>query len=200
MILDLEEERKKEHPLRTPSERDPRCNTFGQGGFMSPMRRVAEATCRIPEVQDTDMREAPSGHIEENESTQENEERDMRLNLRSPIREVSQAITKPQMREREGNIQEPEIIVEQALLLNGGPPTARELPRSLPVMGTTTTTTVSMVQTPPIESVSLSSTPPVSSTGVGERIPMLTSVTLTEEEPQIRCSICGIIDCMIHSP
>ena len=96
---------------------------------MSPMWRVAEATCRIPEVQDTDMREASSGHIEENERTQESEERDMESRLRPITRETSQTITKPQMREREDNIQETEIVAEQVLLLNGGPPTTRELPK-----------------------------------------------------------------------
>ena len=59
-----------------------------------------------------------------------------------------------------------------------------------------TTTTM----TPPMELVSLSSTPPVSSMGVGERTPLITPVTLTEEEPQIICSICNTVDCMIHNP
>ena len=167
---------------------------------MSPMWRVAEATHRIPEVQDTDMRETPSDHLGENERTQENEERDTRSELRPPTREALPSITEPHPREHEDDIQEPEIIAERALLLNGGPPTTREVPRSLPATGTATANIVSAVQTPPIESPSLSSTPPVSSTGVGERIPMLTAVNLTEEEPQIRCSICGIVDCMIHSP
>ena len=29
---------------------------------------------------------------------------------------------------------------------------------------------------------------------------MITSVALTEEEPQIICSVCGTVDCMIHNP
>ena len=37
------------------SDREPRCNALGQGGFMSPMRRLAEAVHRVPSVQDINV-------------------------------------------------------------------------------------------------------------------------------------------------
>ena len=50
----------------------------------------------------------------------------------------------------------------------------------------------------PRESVSLSSQ--VSSTGIEEGVPFYRPICLTEEDPQITCSICNIVDCMIHNP
>ena len=38
--------------IGSSSDRETRRNVFGQGGFMSPMRRIAEAVYRVPEVQD----------------------------------------------------------------------------------------------------------------------------------------------------
>ena len=163
--LDLEERWK---TVRTPPKRDPRHNTFGQGGFMSPMQRVAEATCRIPEVQDTDVREGPLDHLEENERTQRSEERDVDLEHRQMTRGMLQVSMELQVREREDNIQEPDIMTEQVPLLNGGPPARREVLRSTPITRITMAITTSTTQTPPMESLSLSSTPPVSSTGMGE--------------------------------
>ena len=37
------------------SDREPRRNALGRGGFMSPMRRIAEAVCRVPSVQDVNI-------------------------------------------------------------------------------------------------------------------------------------------------
>ena len=51
-----------------------------------------------------------------------------------------------------------------------------------------------------MESISLSSTPQVSSTGMEEGIPLSRPICLTEQDPQITCSICNIIGCMIHNP
>ena len=44
---------------RPPPGRDNRRNGFGHGGFMSPMRRVAEAARRTPKAQSTDNTETP---------------------------------------------------------------------------------------------------------------------------------------------
>ena len=46
-----------ERPLTfgSSSDREPRRNTLGRGGFMSPMRRIAEAVQRVPSVQDVDI-------------------------------------------------------------------------------------------------------------------------------------------------
>ena len=51
-----------------------------------------------------------------------------------------------------------------------------------------------------MESISLSSTPQVSSTGMEEGIPLSRPICLTEQDPQITCSICNIIGCTIHNP
>ena len=63
-----------------------------------------------------------------------------------------------------------------------------------------TTTVTTTTETIPMESISLSSTPQVSSTGMEEGIPLRRPICLTEEDPQITCPICNIIDCMIHNP
>ena len=67
------------------------------------------------------------------------------------------------------------------------------------IMGNATSTTA---PTGPIstEAVSISSTPPVCLTGVEERIPLNNPICLTEEDPQIRCTVCNTTDCMVHNP
>ena len=96
---------------------------------------------------------------------------------------------------------EPEIIVEQAPLLNGGPPTLQSECGTIPESTTTVPTTpVSTTRTTPIESVSISSTLQVSSTGMEESIPTTRPICLPEEDPQIPCPVCDVIDCMIHNP
>ena len=85
-------------------------------------------------------------------------------------------------------------------MLNGGPPTSQQ-DAVIPVT-TTGTMTSTTAPTVPIstEAVSISSTPPVSSTGVEERILLNDPIHLTEEDPQIRCTVCNTIDCMMHNP
>ena len=104
------------------------------------------------------------------------------------------------LNERENTIRDPEVVVECVPLLNGGPPTSQQdVVTPIPTTGTITSTTAS---TEPIfmEAVSISSTPPVSSTGVDERIPLTDPICLTAEDPQIRCTVCNAIDCMVHNP
>ena len=59
---------------------------------MNPMWRVAEATHRVSEVQDIDMRDTSFDCMEVNERTQ-NEERDVESELRQTTREASQVTT-----------------------------------------------------------------------------------------------------------
>ena len=101
---------------------------------------------------------------------------------------------------REGTIREPEVVVEHVPLLNGGPPTSQEESRTTIASTVATATFATTTGTIPMESVSLSSTPQVSSTGMEERIPLSRPICLTEEDPLITCSICNIIDSMIHNP
>ena len=69
-----------------------------------------------------------------------------------------------------------------------------------PIASTVAIITFATTGTIPMESVSLSSTPQVSSTGMEEGIPLNRPICLTGEDPQITCSICNIVDCMIHNP
>ena len=91
-------------------------------------------------------------------------------------------------------------MVEHVPLLNGGPPTSREEHRTTIANRVSTTTLTTTTTTIPMESVSLSSTAQISSTCMEEGIPLHGPDSLTEEEPQIICSICNIADCMIHNP
>ena len=90
-------------------------------------------------------------------------------------------------------------MVEHVPLLNGGPPTSREEHKTAIISTVATTTFATTTATVPRESISLSSTPQVSSTGMEEGIPLHRPICLTEEDPQITCSICNIVDCMIHN-
>ena len=61
-------------------------------------------------------------------------------------------------------------------------------------------TPMTTTRTMPIAYVSISSTPQVSSTGIEEGISTIGPICLPEEDPQIPCPVCDIIDCMIHNP
>ena len=70
------------------SERETRRNVFGREGFMSPMRRVAEAACRVPEVQDINISDSPRDPTDINIVEQETEGRDIILESSQTIEEV----------------------------------------------------------------------------------------------------------------
>ena len=92
------------------------------------------------------------------------------------------------------------MVEEHVPLLNGGPPTSREEHRTTIINTAATTTFVTTTTTIPRESISLPSTPQVSSTGIEEGVSLHGPICLPEEDPQITCSICNIVDCMIHNP
>ena len=104
------------------------------------------------------------------------------------------------LNERENTIRDPEVVAECLSLLNGGPPTSQQ--ETVTPITTTGTATSTTAPTGPIsmEALSISSTPPVSSTDMEERIPLNDPICLTEEDPQIRCTVCHTIDCMVHNP
>ena len=88
---------------------------------MSPMRRVAEAAHRTPEAQYTNNTETPREFQEMADTQHVHEER---LNPETISSERNIPTTNEQYSNQwENNNGEPEIIVEQAPLLNGGPPT-----------------------------------------------------------------------------
>ena len=97
------------------------------------------------------------------------------------------------LNERENTVRDPEIVAEHVSSLNGGPPTSQQ--ETVTPITTTGTATSTTAPTGPIstEAVSISSTPPVSSTGMEERIPLNDPICLTEEDPQIRCTVCNTI-------
>ena len=167
---------------------------------MSPMRRVAEAACRVPEVQDINIVETPRGPPNVNVTDQWSEGRDLIPESSQPIEEILPSAVEQQASVREDTIREPEVVVEHIPLLNGGPPTSQEESRTTIASTVATTTFATTAGTIPMESVSLSSTPQISSTGMEEGKPLNRPICLTEEDPQITCSICNIIDCMIHNP
>ena len=167
---------------------------------MSPMRRVAEAACRVPKAQDINITEIPRDPIDTNIMGQENEGQDIIPEMSPPIEEVLPLAVRHQTSVRDDTIREPEMVVEHIPLLNGGPPTSREEHRTTITSTVATTTFATTTATIPRESVSVSSTPQVSSTGIEEGVPLYRTICLPEEDPQIACSICNIVDCMIHNP
>ena len=182
------------------SDREPRHNALGRGGFMSPMQRLAEAVHGVPSVQDINV----EGTMENLPDTPLNDQWDDSIDatqeLNQPIGDnITSSMAQP-LNERENTVREPEFVAEHVSLLNGGPPTSQQ-DTVTPII-TTGTMTSTTAPTEPIstEAVSISSTPPVSSTGVEERIPLNDPIHLTEEDPQIRCTVCNTIDCMVHDP
>ena len=106
----------------------------------------------------------------------------------------------PSLHGRENTSRDPEVVVEPVPLLNGGPPTSQQV--VVTPIPTTETITSTTAPTEPIftEAVSISSTPPGNSMGIAERVPLTEPICLTAEDPQIRCTVCNTIDCMIHNP
>ena len=98
-------------------ERETRRNVFGLGGFMSPMRRVAEAAHRVPEVQDINITEIPRDPTDTNIMEQENEGWDIIPELSQPIEEVLPSAVGQQTSVRDDTIREPEMVVEHIPLI-----------------------------------------------------------------------------------
>ena len=124
---------------------------------------------------------------------------DVTPELNQPMGDNIPSTIEQPLNERENTIRDPEVVAEHVSLLNGGPSTSQQ--DTVTPITTTGTTTSTTTPTGPIstEAVSISSTPPVSSTGMEERIPLNDPIRLTEEDPQIRCTVCNTIDCMVHN-
>ena len=166
---------------------------------MSPIR-VAEAARRVPEVQDINISDSPRDPTDINIVEQETERWDIVLESSQTIREVIPSNVEQQAGVREDTIREHRMVEEHVPLLNGGPPTSREEHRTTTINTAATSTFVTSTATVPRESMSLPSAPQVSSTGIEEGVSLHEPICLPEEDPQITCSICNIIDCMIHNP
>ena len=167
---------------------------------MSPMRRVAEVASRVPEVQDINISDSPRDPTDINIVEQETEGQDIILESSQTIGVVIPSTVGQQTGVRDDTIREPRMVEEHVPLLNGGPPTSREEHRTTTINTAATSTFVTTTATVPRESMSLPSTPQVSSTGIEEGVSLHGPICLPEEDPQITCSICNIVDCMIHNP
>ena len=186
--------------FRSSSDREPRWNVLGRGGFMSPMRWIAESVCRVPSVQNINIENTMENlpDIPVNNQWDDNIEATPELNPNMDNNIPS--TVDPSQHERENISEDPEIVVECVLLLNGGPSTSQQVVVTpIPTTETITSTTVPTGPTL-IEAVTISSTPPDDSTGVSERVPLTEAICLAAEDPQIRCTVCNTIDCMIHNP
>ena len=167
---------------------------------MSPMRWLAEAVHRVPSVQDINA----EGTMENLPDTPINDQWDDSIDVTpestQPIGDNIPSTMGQPLNERDNTVRDPEFVAERVSLLTGGPPNPK--PETVPFLTTTGTVTSTTAPTGPIstEAVSISSTPPVSSTGMEERIPLNDPIRLTEEDPQIRCTVCNTIDCMVHNP
>ena len=167
---------------------------------MSPMRRIAEVARRVPEVQDMTISDSPRDPIDVNIVEQETEGWDLMLASSQTIEEVIPSTVEQQTGVRDDTIREPRMVAEPVPLLNGGPPTSREEHITTTINTAATSTFVTTVTTVPRESMSLPSMPQVSSTGIEEGVSLHGPICLPEEDPHIICSICNIVDCMIHNP
>ena len=164
---------------------------------MSPMRWVTEAACRANNVLDTDNIEDSRAPEEVTDPRPIDKNGDLTSRPYSPMLRDIPPTGKHNSDQWEDSNREPEVMVEHIALLNGGPPTSLG---TLVMVPEDTRTLTSTARTTPIETISISSTPQVSSTGIDERISTVRLICLPEGDPQIRCSICDVVDCMIHNP
>ena len=165
---------------------------------MSPMTRVAEATYSTPDAQYTDNMKAPRESHEMVDTHHIDEERNSTPRQIPPTERNIPTTSQQHSNQWEDDNREPEIIVEHVPLLNGGPSNSQsECETSSEAARIITTTPAVAMRTTSIETVSISSTPQVSSTSLEKRIPTTRPICLPEEDPQIPCPVCDVVDCMI---
>ena len=112
-----------ERPLTfgSSSDREPRRNTLGRGGFMSPMRRIAEAVRRVPSVQDVDVVTTRENIPETSVNNQWDDGIDVTPELDTQTNSRMPSTMNYSSLERENVNVEPIIVTEHVPLLNGGP-------------------------------------------------------------------------------
>ena len=181
-------------------DREPRRNVLGRGGFMSPMRWIAESVHRVPSVQNINIENTMENlpDITVNDQWDDNIEATPELNPN--MNNNIPSTVDPSQHGRENTSGDPEIVVEHVPLLNGGPSTSQQVVVTpIPTTEAITSTTAPTGPTL-IEAVTISSTPPDDSMGISERVPLTEPICLTAEDLQIRCTVCNTIDCVIHNP
>ena len=88
---------------------------------MSPMRRIAEAARRVPEVHDMTIFDSPRDPTDVNMVEQETERWDLMLESSPPIEEGIPSTVEQQTGVRDDTIREPRMVEEHIPLSNGGP-------------------------------------------------------------------------------
>ena len=144
--------------------------------------------------------DSPRDPTDVNMVEQETERWDLILESSPTIEEGIPSTVEQQTSLRDDTIREPRMVEEHIPLSNGGPPTSREEHITTTINTAATSTFVTTITTVPRESTSLPSMPQVSSTGIVEGVSRHGPICLPEEDPHIICSICNIVDCMIHNP
>ena len=182
------------------SDREPRRNTLGRGGFMSPMQRIAEAVRRVPSVQDVDIVTTTENIPETSVNNQCDDGIDATPELNTQTDSRIPSTMNYSLPERENVSVEPIIVTEHVPLLNGGSsPPQRDVVNPTPTTETIASRSTS-TELVPAETVSRPRTLLDASTNTTERVPLMEPIHLTTEDPQIRCTICNMVDCMIHNP
>ena len=165
------------------SDREHRRNVLGRGGFMSPMRRIAEAVRRVPSVQDVNVVTTVENIPDTPVNDQWDDSIEVTPELNPPMDNRIQSNINPLLHERENTSGDPLVVVEHVPLLNGRPSTSQQDV----VDPTPTTRTITSIMAPAepslTETVSIPSTPPDTSMGMTERVPLTEPICLTAEDP-----------------
>ena len=167
------------------SDREPRHNVLGRGGFMSPMRWIAEAVRRVLSVQDVNIVTTVENIPDTPVNDQWDDSIEVTPELNPPMDNRIQSNINPLLHDRENTSGDPLVVVEHVPLLNGGPSTfQQDVVDPTPTTGTITSITAP-AEPSLTETVSIPSTPPDTSMGITERVPLTEPICLTSEDPQI---------------
>ena len=177
---------------------------YGRGGFMSPMRQVAEAAQHVPEAVHSDLetqnRSPPMVTTipEERQSDQSNispQGEPQNAERGDSLQQQPNAVSPANIRD-DWEIEEPVIIPVSEPVLNGGPPMHNRTPTSISTEppGREREERISLS---PRREDSLSTEN--QRTEIAQDSREVISV-LPSEDPHILYSVCEVIDCMIHNP
>ena len=182
------------------SERRP---AYGRGGFMSPKRRVAEAAQHVPEAvysdAETQNRSPPMvttipEERQRNQSSISPQGEPQNMERGDSLQQQFNTVSPTNFRD-DWEIEEPVIIPVSEPVLNGGPPVCNRTPTPIPT------------EPPGGERERILISPRREEPLFTEKQRMetaqdsheVTSV-LPSKDLHIPCSICEVIDCMIHNP
>ena len=183
------------------SERRP---AYGRGGFMSPMRQVAEAAQHVPEAvysdPETQNRSPPMvatipEERQRDQSSISPQGEPQNVERGHSLQQQPNAVSPVNIRD-DWEIEEPVIIPVSEPVLNGGPPMCNRTPTSIS-MEPPGREREERISLSPRREDSLSTEN--QRTEIAQVSREVISV-LPSEDPHIPCSFCEVIDCMIHNP